>query len=159
MEKICFADYHGIGDIIGHSKGGYFYDSTTTAQTINCLRCKQAALNDQHKPAPPLTSLTHDVMFIDTDKEGEKVQWCGELDQDDNTSRAHAAGKHFTVRWPNYPLPANRHQSFNEQEDRRRILNTRRRALRWKGSFLMKIVAGVNCLTTISIRCIRDCDT
>ncbi|VFS22539.1 puatative sulfatase [Salmonella enterica subsp. enterica serovar Typhimurium] len=40
MEKYGFADYHGIGDIIGHSKGGYFYDSTTTAQTINWLRCK-----------------------------------------------------------------------------------------------------------------------
>lgn len=24
MEKYGFADYHGIGDIIGHSKGGYF---------------------------------------------------------------------------------------------------------------------------------------
>ncbi|MDI5811288.1 hypothetical protein MJM95_29165, partial [Salmonella enterica subsp. enterica serovar Anatum] len=36
--------------MIGHSKGGYFYDSTTTAQTINWLRCKGQPLNDQHKP-------------------------------------------------------------------------------------------------------------
>ncbi len=58
MEKYGFADYHGIGDIIGHSKGGYFYDSTTTAQTINWLRCKGQPLNDQHKPGSrPLTSL------------------------------------------------------------------------------------------------------
>ncbi len=52
-KKYGFSDYHGIGDIIGHSKGGYFYDSTTTAQTINWLRCKGQPLNDQHKPLVP----------------------------------------------------------------------------------------------------------
>ncbi len=48
MEKYGFADYHGIGDNIGHSKGGYLHDSTT-AQTINWLDAGQP-LNDQHKP-------------------------------------------------------------------------------------------------------------
>lgn len=154
MEKYGFSDYHGIGDIIGHSKGGYFYDSTTTAQTINWLRCKGQPLNDQHKPWFLAVNLVnpHDVMFIDTDKEGEKVQWRGELDQDDNTLAPTQPPETSFIRQAGRTIRC-RQTGINHsmsREDRRRILNTRRRALRWKGSFLMKIVVGVNCLTTIS---------
>lgn len=46
MEKYGFFDYYGIGDIIGYSKGGYFYDLIIMVQIINWLRCKGQFLND-----------------------------------------------------------------------------------------------------------------
>ncbi|EKC7220157.1 sulfatase-like hydrolase/transferase [Salmonella enterica] len=118
MEEYGFSDYHGIGDIIGHSKGGYFYDSITAAQSINWLRSKGQPLNEKNKPWFLAVNLVnpHDVMFIDTDKEGEKVQWLGDLDQNNNTLAPTQPPENeiYRASWPNYPLPANRHQSFTE---------------------------------------------
>ncbi len=75
--------------------------------------------------------------------------------RDDNTTAPAAAGKQALSGKlaERYPLPDGRHQSFNEQEGRG-IANTRRRALRWKEQFLMKIVVGVNCLTTVQLSAI-----
>ncbi|EBX6905968.1 TPA: sulfatase-like hydrolase/transferase [Salmonella enterica subsp. enterica serovar Enteritidis] len=162
MEKYGFADYHGIGDIIGHSKGGYFYDSTTTSQTINWLRCKGQPLNDQHKPWFLAVNLVnpHDVMFIDTDKEGEKVQWRGELDQDDNTLAPTQPPENelYQASWPNYPLPANRHQSFNEQGRPPAHLEYQTARAALEGQFPDEDRRWRK-LLDYYFNCIRDCDT
>ena len=87
MEKYGFSDYHGIGDVIGKSKGGYFFDSVTTGQTISWLRNTGRPLNDENKPWFAAVNLVnpHDVMFIDTDEHGEQVQWLDNLQLTQNT--------------------------------------------------------------------------
>lgn len=87
MEKYGFSDYHGIGDVIGKSKGGYFFDSVTTGQTISWLRNTGRPLNDENKPWFAAVNLVnpHDVMFIDTDEHGEQVQWKGPMDKENHT--------------------------------------------------------------------------
>ncbi|ENA0198874.1 sulfatase-like hydrolase/transferase [Salmonella enterica] len=162
MEKYGFSDYHGIGDIIGHSKGGYFYDSITTGQTINWLRIKGQPLNDKKKPWFLAVNLVnpHDVMFIDTDNSGEKVQWRGELDQDDNTLAPTQPPDNdiYKASWTDYPLPNNRHQSFDEpcRPAAHKEYQKARAALegqfpdedrRWRK------------LLDYYFNCIRDCDT
>jgi len=118
MDKYGFSDYHGIGDIIGNSKGGYFYDSITAGQTVNWLRSKGQPMQAQNKPWFLAVNLVnpHDVMFIDTDKPNEKVQWKSILDQNNNTLAPTQPPNNalYQASWPEYPLPSNRHQSFSE---------------------------------------------
>lgn len=118
MNEYGFSDYHGIGDIIGNSKGGYFFDSVTTGQTISWLRNIGRPLNDDKKPWFAAINLVnpHDVMFIDTDEPGEKIQWKGIMD--DNNHSLHPTqpphNRIYQASWPDYPLPANRHQALDE---------------------------------------------
>lgn len=118
METYGFSDYHGIGDIIGHSKGGYFYDSITTGQTINWLRSKGRPMTDSSEPWFLAVNLVnpHDVMFIDTDNKNEKVQWKGVDDQNKNTLSPTQPPNNalYNATWPNWPLPENRHQRFDQ---------------------------------------------
>ena len=76
MEKYGFSDYHGIGDVIGKSKGGYFFDSVTTGQTISWLRNTGRPLNDENKPWFAAVNLVnpHDVMYIDTRDFGDYMK-------------------------------------------------------------------------------------
>lgn len=118
MENYGFSDYHGIGDIIGTSQGGYFFDSVTAGQSISWLRNTGRPLNDRQKSWFMAVNLVnpHDVMFIDTDEPGEKVQWKGPLDNN-NHSMHPAQPPHnqiYQQSWPDYPLPENRHQSLDE---------------------------------------------
>lgn len=62
MEKYGFSDYHGIGDVIGKSKGGYFFDSVTTGQTISWLRNTGRPLNDENKPWFAAVNLVNPTM-------------------------------------------------------------------------------------------------
>lgn len=118
MDKYGFSDYHGIGDVIGKSKGGYFFDSVTTGQTISWLRNTGRPLNDQEKPWFAAINLVnpHDVMFIDTDEPGEKIQWKGVMDNDNHTllPTQPPHNQIYQKSWVNYPLPANRHQPLDE---------------------------------------------
>ena len=74
----------------GKSKGGYFFDSVTTGQTISWLRNTGRPLNDENKPWFAAVNLVnpHDVMFIDTDEHGEQVQWKGPMDKENHTPAA-----------------------------------------------------------------------
>ncbi|STT78969.1 choline-sulfatase [Klebsiella pneumoniae] len=118
MEKYGFSDYHGIGDVIGKSKGGYFFDSVTTGQTISWLRNTGRPLNDENKPWFAAVNLVnpHDVMFIDTDEHGEQVQWKGPMDKENHTllPTQPPHNQIYQQSWPDYPLPANRHQPLDE---------------------------------------------
>lgn len=119
MEGYGFSDYHGVGDIIGTSQGGYFFDSVTAGQSISWLRNNARPLSDEGKPWFVAVNLVnpHDVMFIDTDAPGESVQWKKPLDAN-NHSMNPAQPPHnklYQASWPNYPLPENRHQPLDEQ--------------------------------------------
>ena len=118
MDKYGFSDYHGIGDVIGKSKGGYFFDSVTAGQTISWLRNTGRTLNDDNKPWFAAVNLVnpHDVMFIDTDEPGDKIQWKGPMDAENHTllPTQPPHNRLYQKSWPGYPLPANRHQPLDE---------------------------------------------
>ncbi len=71
----------------GKVRGGYFFDSVTTGQTISWLRNTGRPLNDENKPWFAAVNLVnpHDVMFIDTDEHGEQVQWKGPMEKENHT--------------------------------------------------------------------------
>jgi arylsulfatase A-like enzyme len=76
MEAYGFADYLGIGDIIAHDRGGYLHDGIISAMGVSWLRGKGAALAAEGKPWFLAVNLVnpHDIMFLDTDRPGERVQ-------------------------------------------------------------------------------------
>lgn len=118
MEEYGFHDYTGVGDVIGHSQGGYLYDELTSSQAINWLRGKGRTKQDKNEPWMLAVNLVnpHDVMYIDTDEGGEKNQWKGPLIAGSNSSTPNQAPKNTLYKngWPDVPLAKSRHQSFNE---------------------------------------------
>jgi arylsulfatase len=76
MEAYGFSDYFGIGDIIAHVQGGYLHDGITAAMAASWLRGRGTELAREGKPWFLAVNLVnpHDVMFLDTDRPGEKVQ-------------------------------------------------------------------------------------
>jgi len=71
-----FDDFFGVGDLIDGSLGGYTYDSLTTSSVSSWLRNKGQALKEAGKPWYLAVNFVnpHDVMYVDSDKPGEKVQ-------------------------------------------------------------------------------------
>lgn len=76
MEAYGFSDYLGIGDIIGHTQGGYLHDGMIAASAASWLHGRAAELKVQGKPWFLAVNLVnpHDVMFYNTDRPGEPVQ-------------------------------------------------------------------------------------
>ena len=76
MEAYGFSDYLGVGDIIGHEQGGYLHDGIISAMGVNWLRGHGMELAAQGKPWFLAVNLVnpHDIMFINTDRPGERVQ-------------------------------------------------------------------------------------
>jgi arylsulfatase A-like enzyme len=76
MEAYGFSDYFGVGDIIAHDQGGYLHDGVISAMSVNWLRGRGMALATEGKPWFLAVNLVnpHDIMFLDTDRPGERVQ-------------------------------------------------------------------------------------
>src|SRR5262249_37887395 len=76
MEAYGFSDYFGVGDIIAHEQGGYLHDGIISAMGVNWLRGRGMELAAQGKPWFLTVNLVnpHDIMFINTDRPGERVQ-------------------------------------------------------------------------------------
>ncbi|HTP46169.1 MAG TPA: sulfatase-like hydrolase/transferase [Casimicrobiaceae bacterium] len=76
MEAYGFSDYFGVGDIIGHERGGYLHDGIISSMGVNWLRGRGMELKAQGKPWFLAVNLVnpHDIMFIDTDRPGQPVQ-------------------------------------------------------------------------------------
>lgn len=76
MEEYGFNDYMGIGDIIAHDHGGYLHDGITTAMSVSWLRNKGKTLSKEGKPWFLAVNMVnpHDIMFLNTDRPGERVQ-------------------------------------------------------------------------------------
>ena len=71
-----FYDYTGVGDFIEGALGGYQYDEITTAQAIQWLKSKGSQMAKQKQPWFLAVNLVnpHDVMWVDTDEPGTKIQ-------------------------------------------------------------------------------------
>src|SRR5262249_41553216 len=76
MDAYGFSDYFGIGDIIGHTNGGYLHDGITAAMSVNWLRGRATELAAQGKPWFMAVNIVnpHDIMFLNTDRPGQNVQ-------------------------------------------------------------------------------------
>ncbi len=76
MEAYGFKDYYGVGDIIGHTQGGYLHDGIISAMGVNWLRGRGTELATQGKPWFLAVNLVnpHDIMFLNTDRPGQPVQ-------------------------------------------------------------------------------------
>ncbi|MGE5667844.1 MAG: sulfatase-like hydrolase/transferase, partial [Betaproteobacteria bacterium] len=76
MEAYGFSDYVGVGDIIAHEQGGYRYDGIISAMAVSWLRSRGMDLAANGTPWFLAVNLVnpHDVMFINTDHPGERVQ-------------------------------------------------------------------------------------
>ncbi|MFC3212981.1 sulfatase-like hydrolase/transferase [Novosphingobium panipatense] len=118
MDGYGFSDYHGIGDVIGWSQGGYLYDEITAAQTVSWLRGTGQTLARQGENWFLAINLVnpHDVMFIDTDEPGTPVQWQGKLNDGGVSMNPAQPPDHplYQARWDNVPLPESRHQPFDD---------------------------------------------
>jgi arylsulfatase len=112
LEDHGFADYNGVGDIIGHTLGGYHFDHLIAGSAITWLRRVGRPLSDEGKPWALFVSLVnpHDVMYFNTDLPGEKVQDTGKL-----MSVAARAPDHelYRATW-DVALPANFRQPFDQ---------------------------------------------
>lgn len=108
MEAYGFADYNGIGDLVGHQLGGYRFDHLIAGSAITWLRNKGKPLNEDGKPWSLTVSLVnpHDVMYFNTDAPGEKVQDVGR-----QMKRATVAPDHawYKKEW-DMPVPASLQQ-------------------------------------------------
>ena len=76
MEAYGFSDYFGVGDIIGHTLGGYLHDGVISSMAVNWLRGRATELAAQSKPWFLAVNLVnpHDIMFLNTDRPGERLQ-------------------------------------------------------------------------------------
>ena len=76
MDAYGFSDYFGVGDIIAHTRGGYLHDGIISAMGVNWLRGHGKELAAQGKPWFLAVNLVnpHDIMFVNTDRPGEKMQ-------------------------------------------------------------------------------------
>jgi arylsulfatase len=111
MQQYGFDDYFGVGDIIGHTLGGYKSDEFTTSTAVRWLRAEPPKLAKQDKPWYLALNLVnpHDVMFYNTDAPGSSpVQGTGHL-APLNREPAHAL---YQRRW-NLPLPASRNEVWD----------------------------------------------
>ncbi|MBX9699104.1 MAG: sulfatase-like hydrolase/transferase, partial [Acetobacteraceae bacterium] len=81
MEGHGFADYNGVGDIIGHTLGGYHFDHVIAGSAVTWLRRHGRVLSDEGRPWALFVSLVnpHDVMYFNTDLPGQPVQDTGPL--------------------------------------------------------------------------------
>jgi arylsulfatase len=76
MEAYGFSDYFGVGDIIAHTRGGYLHDGIFAAMAVTWLRGRGMELAAESKPWFLAVNLVnpHDIMYLNTDRPGEKVQ-------------------------------------------------------------------------------------
>ena len=111
MEDYGFADYNGIGDIIGHQLGGYHFDHLIAGSAVTWLRRHGRVLEEEGKPWALFVSLVnpHDVMFFNTDAPGQAVQDTGAL-----ISRPQRAPDHAMYRatWDT-PVPPTLNEAFD----------------------------------------------
>jgi arylsulfatase len=110
MEAYGFSDYFGVGDIIGHDRGGYLHDQITAAMGINWLRGKGKDLAAQGKPWFLAVNLVnpHDIMYFNTDRPGEVSQGKNLLGQ----IRGEPADPLYEKQW-RFDLPATFRQPLN----------------------------------------------
>ena len=111
MEEHGFADYNGVGDIIGHALGGYEFDHLIAGSAVTWLRRHGSALTEAGRPWALFVSLVnpHDVMFFNTDAPGQAVQDSGPLIQRPQRAPDHAL---YRATWDT-PVPPTLTERFD----------------------------------------------
>jgi len=81
MEKFGFADYDSLGDLIGHTLGGYHNDHLVAGNAIRWLRTRGEELREKGQPWFMVTSLVnpHDIMYFNADPPGVNKQDSGKM--------------------------------------------------------------------------------
>jgi arylsulfatase len=81
MDEYGFSDYVGVGDLIGHTLGGFEFDQVIGASAVAWLRRVGQPLSTDRKPWSLFVSLVnpHDIMYFNTDVPGKMVQDTGKL--------------------------------------------------------------------------------
>ncbi|MEM8859773.1 MAG: sulfatase-like hydrolase/transferase [Chloroflexota bacterium] len=71
LEKYGFSDFHGLGDEIGNTLGGYEYDEITAASAVNWLRREGEERREEGQPWLLAVNLVnpHDIMYFNSDDE------------------------------------------------------------------------------------------
>jgi len=108
MEAYGFSDYLGVGDIIGHTRGGYLHDGIISAMGVNWLRGRGMDLAAQGKPWFLAVNLVnpHDIMYLNTDRPGEAVQTRNMLGHIEPVPSDPLYGKQWAFDLPRtYPQP------------------------------------------------------
>jgi arylsulfatase A-like enzyme len=110
MDAYGFSDYVGVGDIIAHEQGGYLHDGITAAMGVNWLRGRGTELAAEGKPWFLAVNLVnpHDVMFLNTDRPGEKSQDRNMMGR----IRPEPTHPLYAQRWSS-PLPASYRQALD----------------------------------------------
>jgi arylsulfatase A-like enzyme len=110
MEAYGFSDYIGVGDIIGHEQGGYRHDGIISAMAVSWLRSRGTDLAATGTPWFLAVNLVnpHDVMFINTDRPGMRVQARNILGH----ILPEPANPLYVKRWE-FDLPATYHQPID----------------------------------------------
>ena len=112
MEAYGFADYAWPGDVLAHAQGGYKFDHMIAGSAVSWLRNKGRPLADEGKPWSLFVSLVnpHDIMYLNTDAPGQRVQDTGHLMMHSARVPDHPEYKRS---W-NSPLPDSLRQPFDE---------------------------------------------
>ena len=81
MHAYGFSDYAWPGDVLAHAQGGYKFDHLIGGSAVSWLRHRGRALSDEGKPWALCVSLVnpHDIMYLNTDAPGQRVQDTGRL--------------------------------------------------------------------------------
>ncbi len=114
MEEYGFSDYFGIGDIIGHTEGGYLHDGVIASTARNWLRGRARSLKSENKPWFIAVNLVnpHDVMYYNTDLPDEPAKQAAtammHLNRDPGIAQ-------FRKQW-DLKLPASRNQPVSGQD-------------------------------------------
>ena len=113
MEKYGFADYDSVGDVIGHTLGGYQNDQLVASNAIRWLRTRGEELRQKDQPWFMVTSLVnpHDIMYFNADPPGENNQDDGKL----LMHIARAPNHPLYKRTYDYPLPKTLFQPLDEK--------------------------------------------
>lgn len=80
LQGYGFSDWNAQGDIVGQLQQGYMQDSNITGDTVSWLRSKGSATNAAGQSFFLAVNLVnpHDVMYYDTDTNGQAVQNTGQ---------------------------------------------------------------------------------
>lgn len=112
MDKYGFSDFTHAVDHEAHTLGGYYNDDAITSSALSWLREKGQKINQNNQPWSLFVSLVnpHDVMYFNTDKEGESIQDNGNL----MMSAARAPhNRRYKAEW-SMSIPKNFTQPFEE---------------------------------------------
>lgn len=114
MEPYGFSDFNPTGDHYGRTLGGYTHDTGFAGDAVNWLRSKGAPLNKENKPFFLAVNMInpHDVMYFDTDPNGEKEQQTGKLLEPINRAPENTV---YQDKHKDFPLPSNLYQPIIEK--------------------------------------------